>query len=313
MHRRNFLTSTVVATAGAAVALSESSSASAGGRMTMDLVCGALGVQADQFEAIELAARHGFESVGANVGHLSAMSPEDRSRVLDQLEQEGLVWGAGGLPVQFREDEARFQNDLASLSRASDILEEVGVTRVSTWIMPAHGALTYIHNFRQHAKRLRIIARILGANGIRFGLEYVGPRTSWTSQRYPFIHSMAEMKDLIAEIDEWNVGFVLDSWHWYTAEENESDLLTLSNKDVVAVDLNDAPEGIPVDEQMDLKRRLPASTGVIDVETFLSALVKIGYDGPVRAEPFDASLREMPPNEAVSKTAAAMKRAFATI
>jgi sugar phosphate isomerase/epimerase len=124
---------------------------------------------------------------------------------------------------------------------------------------------------------------------------------------------MAEMKDLLEGIDRPNVGLILDSWHWYTAGEQESDLLSLTNDQVVAVDLNDAPAGIPVDQQMDLKRKLPAATGVIDVRTFLRALVKIGYDGPVRAEPFDESLNGLPADEAVARTAAAMKAAFALI
>ena len=34
---------------------------------------------------------------------------------------------------------------------------------------------------------------------------------------------MAEMKDLIAAINRPNVGFVLDSWHWYTAGEGEAE------------------------------------------------------------------------------------------
>jgi sugar phosphate isomerase/epimerase len=121
---------------------------------------------------------------------------------------------------------------------------------------------------------------------------------------------MAEMKELIEEIGEPNVGFVLDSWHWYTAGETEADILSLRNQDVVAVDLNDAPAGIPVEEQMDLTRRLPAATGVIDIAVFLRALQKIGYDGPVRAEPFDENLRQLEPDQAVAKTAEAMKKAF---
>ena len=43
---------------------------------------------------------------------------------------------------------------------------------------------------------------------------------------------MAETKELIAEIGLDNVGFVLDSWHWYTAHESVDDLRTLSNQDV---------------------------------------------------------------------------------
>ena len=57
-------------------------------------------------------------------------------------------------------------------------------------------------------------------------------------------------------------------------------------------------------------RELPCATGVIDLKAFLGALVKIGYDGPVRAEPFKAELRRLPPEEAVDRTAKAMKRAM---
>jgi hypothetical protein len=36
--------------------------------MTIDLICGNLGVKATQREAIDLAARHGFESVFPDAG-----------------------------------------------------------------------------------------------------------------------------------------------------------------------------------------------------------------------------------------------------
>jgi sugar phosphate isomerase/epimerase len=52
---------------------------------------------------------------------------------------------------------------------------------------------------------------------------------------------------------------------------------------------------------------------VIDAGAFLKALAAIGYDGPVRAEPFNEAVRKMPADEAVSATARAMKRAFALL
>jgi sugar phosphate isomerase/epimerase len=124
---------------------------------------------------------------------------------------------------------------------------------------------------------------------------------------------MAEMKELIAEIGRDNMGLVLDSWHWYTAGESDTDIRSLSPRDVVACDLNDAPPHLPVDQQRDLMRELPAATGVINLKGFLNALMAIGYDGPVRAEPFNATLRTMSPEMAVATTARAMKRAFALI
>ena len=73
--------------------------------------------------------------------------------------------------------------------------------------------------------------------------------------------------------------------------------------------LNDAPTGIPVSEQIDSHRELPCATGVIDVKGFLGGLIKVGYDGPVACEPFRPELRKLPPEEAVSTVAAAMKKA----
>jgi len=79
----------------------------------------------------------------------------------------------------------------------------------------------------------------------------------------------------------------------------------------VTVDLNDAPAGIPLEKQVDSARELPLATGVIPVKVFLDALRKIGYDGPIQAEPFNAALRAMPTEQAVAATAAAMKKALA--
>jgi sugar phosphate isomerase/epimerase len=106
---------------------------------------------------------------------------------------------------------------------------------------------------------------------------------------------------------------MLDSWHWYTAHETEADLLSLRNADVVCCHLNDAPKGIPVDQQVDNRRDLPAATGVIDLKGFLGGLVKIGYDGPIMAEPFRPELSRMPRDEALAAVAAAMKKAFALV
>ena len=76
------------------------------------------------------------------------------------------------------------------------------------------------------------------------------------------------------------------------------------------MDLNDAPAGVPLDRQKDLSRELPGATGVIPVKAFLDGLRKIGYDGPVQAEPFSATLQVLPRDEAVAKTAQAMQKAF---
>jgi sugar phosphate isomerase/epimerase len=282
-------------------------------KMRIHLSPGAIGVRVSPTEIIDLAHYYGYEAIEPQTDYLTKIPETELKRMLERMQALELVWGPAGIGVDFRGTDDVFEAGMKALPAQADALERAGVTRAGAWILPAHDQLTSRSYFDLHVKRLGAVADVLGAHGVRLGLEYVAPKTSWTRQRYPFIHTMAEMKELIAAIGKKNVGFVLDSWHWYTAQETKADLLTLQNSDVVTVDLNDAPSGIPVDQQIDNRRELPCATGVIDVTAFLSALQQIGYNGPVRAEPFNEALRKMPREQALITTMEAMKKAFSTI
>lgn len=282
-------------------------------KMTIHLVPGSIGVQATQQEAIVFAKQYGFEAVEPQATFLATLSTSEIDRIAADVKSAGLVWGNASLPTDFRKDAETFEKGLSQLPAAAKALQRAGVSRVGTWISPAHASLTYVANLKQHVERLRKVATVLADHGLRLGLEYVGPKTAWTSNRYPFLHSMTEMKDLHAAIGMRNVGFVLDSWHWFTAGETAADLATLRNEDVVCVDLNDAPAGVALDQQIDSKRELPMATGVIPIGDFLNALQRIGYDGPIRCEPFNAALRALPRDEALAAVAQSMKKAFALI
>lgn len=282
-------------------------------KMKIQLDCGSIGVKASQPEAVQYAARYGFEAVTADSGWLASASAAEREALLARMREAGLAWGHAGLPVDFRRGEEEFRSGLRELPARARALEAAGASRVTTWLNPASDELTYIENFRLHARRLREVASVLGDHGCRLGLEYVGPKTSWSARRFPFIHTMREARELIAEIGRANVGLVLDSWHWYTAGETVEDLRSLRAEDIVAVDLNDAPAGRARDEQKDLERELPLATGVIALDPFLNTLNGLGCDAPVRCEPFNAALRAMPPDQALAATAAAMRKAFALI
>jgi sugar phosphate isomerase/epimerase len=87
----------------------------------------------------------------------------------------------------------------------------------------------------------------------------------------------------------------------------------LKKDKIITVDLNDARAGYTADEQIDGKRELPMATGVVDIKSFMEALVEIGYDGPVRAEPFNQPLRDMNNEDALKATYNAMSKAFALV
>jgi sugar phosphate isomerase/epimerase len=276
-------------------------------------VCGAIGVKVPQREAVELAARHAFESVAAQGADLQAMSDAELASLRAFMSENRLGWGAANLPTDFRRDDETFQKTNAGLADFAKAVRRAGVTRVGTWLMPASDTLTYRRYFDLVAKRLHEVGTVLHGEGLRLGLEYIGPKTLWASKRYPFLHTLAGARELIDAIGVKSVGVVLDSWHWFLAGDSVEDIRTLRNEDVVAVDLNDAPAGIPKDQQVDNARELPVATGVIPAADFLGALVAIGYDGPVRAEPFNKALNALPKEEAVAATVTSMKKAFALL
>lgn len=308
MDRRDFLR-----TAGAS-ALALGAGLSGERRMRIALTPGSIGVGAtSQKQLNELAARHGFEAVEPRTAELAGMSDGQRAELKADLAGKRLAWAAAGLPVEFRKDEAAFREGLAKLPGLAAGLQQAGATRVGTWLSPSHPDLTYLANFRRHAERLREVAKILKDHGLRFGLEYVGTQTLRINRRYAFVHTMAETRELIAEIGTGNVGLVPDSWHWWQAGDTEADLLALRNEDVVSVDLNDAPAGVPKEAQRDGARELPGATGVIDLAPFVNALQTIGYDGPVRPEPFNKALNDLDDEAACAASAAALRKSMALI
>jgi sugar phosphate isomerase/epimerase len=307
MSRRQVLQT--LSMAGAALALPARADDSKR-KMTINLMCGMIGVRANQREAVDLAHRHGFESVEAMANDLARLSGDEVKELLETMRQKNIVFGAAGLPVEFRQDDQKFDETMRELPKLAAGLQRAGVRRMGTWISPGHNELTYLQNFRRHARRLRQIAAVLRDHDLRLGLEYVGTKTLRDRSRFHFIYTMAETKELMAEIGAGNIGFTLDSWHWWNAGESADDILTLKAEQVVACDLNDAPAGIPKDQQVDGRRELPLATGVIDVKAFLNALQKIGYDGPVRAEPFNKALNDLDNDAACAKTAEALRKAF---
>lgn len=263
--------------------------------MYANLSLGALGLSADFPTAVELAARHDFQGVDPDLGHLRGLG--DRGAIAEagaELANRGLRWGVAGLPVDLTAPAGAFTAQLAELPDILEVLAAAGVGSVGTWVRPMHDDLTYRRNWVLHVSRISLVAGVLADAGLRLGLEYVGPKTFWSTERFPFVHSLAEVRELIADTGASNVGVILDSFHWFTAAETQDDLADLTDADIVSVDLNDAPADRALDQQLDLDRRLPGATGVIDLDGFVAGVRAAGYTGPVKVEPFLASLAEQP-------------------
>ena len=274
---------------------------------------GHIGVKANQQQALEYAVKYGFGGIAPGESEFANKSAGEIDVWVAAMKQKGIRYGAAGLPVEFRRDEARFKTDMAQLPKRAALLKQLGVTRVATWITPGHNELTYLQNFKMLETRFREAAKVLKDNDLRLGLEFVGPRTSREKFRFPFACTQVDMMELCEAVGTGNVGLLLDSWHWYTSHGTVDELSRLSNKDIVHVHVNDAPAGIAVDQQIDTRRKLPVTTNVIDLKGFINALVKLGYDGPVECEPFDQELRKMDQAAIVQTTAESLNRLWGLI
>jgi len=274
---------------------------------------GSIGVQLSQQALLDNAIAYGFEAIVPLTDQLATMRDQGLDAFLEKMKENQITWGTANLPVQFRESAPDFRSDFSRLNEAAYALELSGAKRMSTWIMPTHDKLTYRQNFDRHIRRLKEVAQLLADHDIMLGLEYVGPKTLMSRDKYSFIRTMTEVQELIDAINEPNVGIQLDAFHWFCAGESDQDILNLDPKSIVTVDLNDAKAGRTAAEQLDWERELPSATGVIDIEKFLIALLEIGYNGPVRAEPFNQELNSLDNEAALQKTIDAMRETISII
>jgi sugar phosphate isomerase/epimerase len=258
------------------------------------LAPGAIGVKGLSLaETIDLAAASGFDSIVFDIREAERIADADGLDALrDLFARSNIRPGYWGLPVAWRNDE-KAPTDLKELPKRAKLAADLGCLRATTGVPPTSDDRPYDENFAWTSDHLRPAARIMADFGCHIGIEFIGPKTFRKNARYQFIYNLPQTMQLSAAIGTGNVGLLLDAWHLYTSGGTIADIDTVTAADVVAVHVNDAPAGIPVDEQIDNVRRLPLETGVIDIVGFMHALQRLGYDGPVMPEPFLQRLDEL--------------------
>lgn len=263
---------------------------------------GSIGASYGMSELIDVAIKYGFEGISPNVSELQSFNKNESNSIIEKIISNNIHWDSAGLPVDFRSDEKKFLNHLNNLEGYCKTMKKFNINKLNTWIMPTHDKLTYNQNFKLHSTRLKKIGDIINKFGIKLGLEYVGVRTLMNRDKYPFIHTINEVRDLIENVGLDNIRYQLDSFHWYCSQDTIESYEFLNNEDIITVDLNDAVIGRDPNSQLDYERELPASTGVINIKEFINFLIRIEYSGSVRAEPFNKKLALMDDEAAVKLT-----------
>ncbi len=273
---------------------------------------GHVGIRVSLRDGLALAERHGFGGYDAALATLhDEIERHGAAAVRDLFRERGLRIGAWNLPfMPYRVTETEWHDAIVQLPAQLGSVSAIGARRAGMWILSGSDERPFDDNFVFHVARFQPVARLLADHGIRLGLEFIGPETAQRAFRYPFIRSVAETVQLARAIGP-NCGLLLDAWHWHAAGGTRSDLRGLTRDLIVHVHIDDAPAGVPRAALVDNRRKLPCTTGVIDIDGFMQGLADANYDGPVTAEPFDPEIDALPAEEAAARTARATRMAVA--
>ena len=311
-NRRGFIKSSSIASLGL-ISLSQnlySMDRLSSRKMKISLMPGTVGINVNTYELLDLAIKNKFESIYPLINDLKKMSTMELSDYLDKMASNSISFDVSILPVDFSQTDSVFNNGIKVLKDYCKVMRKIDSVGFCRWIMPTSNNLTYLKNFKIHKERLKECAKIIGDNDMKLGLEFVGPKTLMARDQFSFIRTINELRELITEIDERNVGYQLDTFHLYCANHSIDDLRFLTKDDIIMCQLNDAVLGRSQDEQIDLERELPGKTGLIDTAPFLNLLNELDYEGTVSAEPFNKDLNKMNNEEAAKATYSSIKNSF---
>ncbi len=262
---------------------------------------------------VDLAARHNFDGVDFGIGGAQKLAGDqfggDAAGVRDFLAQKNVAAATFGLDVEWRKDDETFALGLAALGAKAAFAQAIGANRCCTWMPPAVNEDLAAWE-SQTVARFRQIARVLGDSGVRFGLEWVGPRHvregPTAMGKNPWIHTLDGTLALIQEIGEPNVGLLVDSYHCYSTGVEENTLAGLTDDQIVHVHINDAPKGVGPNDVRDGERVLPGA-GDINLAGFLAGLRRAGYTGFIAAEVLSPQPLADDPETAAARVRAALK------
>ncbi len=260
-------------------------------------------------EFLDAASAAGFPAVEGGIEPLVEIA--DKSGIeaaAEILKKRNLVMAAFGASATWQKDDAEFEKTFPNLQKHAEVAAKLGIVRSLTWIPPAAG-VSFKERWDEITPRLRRMYDALRGAGIRFGVEFIGPKTL-RKKGNDFIHTMKQGRDLADALGP-DAGLLVDAFHWYTSGATIDDLEAMPVGNVIHVHVNDAPDR-PRDEQIDGERLLPGE-GVIDLKGFLGALKRMHYTGAVSVETFSAELRTLPMAAAAAKAKAALDKVLSAV
>ncbi|MEY3763498.1 MAG: hypothetical protein RLZ42_158 [Armatimonadota bacterium] len=235
------------------------------------------------FDFAELASETGFDGFdfGAQ-GALDAINELGLVGVQQRLADLNVVPAVFGLDVEWRGSDEKFDEGMVGFAERVAAAVAVGSERCCTWIPPASDVPTAEWTDRT-VSRFQKIMDVLNANGVRLGLEFVGPhhlRAGGANAMgdFPTIWTLEQTLELINAIATDGLGLLVDSYHLDTTSTDAAALLPLGDALIVHAHINDAGSETTAETALDGNRVLPGA-GRLALQHYVDVLKAIGYNG----------------------------------
>ena len=235
------------------------------------------------FDFAELASETGFDGFdfGAQ-GALDAINELGIGGVKARLAQLNVVPAVFGLDVEWRGSDEKFDEGMVGFAERVAAAVAVGSDRCCTWIPPSSDVTTDEWTDRT-VSRFQKIMDVLNANGVRLGLEFVGPhhlRAGGANAMgaFPTIWTLEQTLELINAIATDGLGLLVDSYHLDTTSTDAAALLPLGDALIVHAHINDAGSETTAETALDGNRVLPGA-GRLALQHYVDVLKAIGYNG----------------------------------
>ena len=240
------------------------------------------------FDFAELASATGFDGFdfGAQ-GALDAINELGLAGVKARLAQLNVVPAVFGLDVEWRGSDEKFDEGMVGFAERVAAAVAVGSERCCTWIPPASDLPTAEWTART-VSRFQKIMDVLNANGVRLGLEFVGPhhlRAGGANAMgaFPTIWTLEQTLELISAIGPDGLGLLVDSYHLDTTSTDAAALLPLGDALIVHAHINDAGSDTTAETALDGNRVLPGA-GRLPLQHYIDVLKAVGYSGFLSCE-----------------------------
>lgn len=140
------------------------------------------------------------------------------------------------------------------------------------------------------------LADIAVEHGVSLAFEFLG-------QADCSVQTLDLAKEIVEKVDRYNVGLVIDSFHFYAGDSTFEAIDTLDPRKLFIFHINDA-EDLPKDHLTDAQRLYPGE-GILPLAEIKSRFDTIGYDRMVSIEIFRPEYWEQDPFEVARRAKAA--------